>query len=122
MDIAHTIKHDILIITLEANRLDTKGTSQLKHNVISLINETGKAYVVFNLNHLNFIDSSGVGVFLSILRFLNSRGGELKLAELTPPVRTILELVSMHKIFEIFDTTDAAVESFIPHPHSQKQR
>jgi len=122
MEMAHTIKHDILIINLKANRLDAKEAAQLKRNVISLINETEKHDVVFNLSHLNFIDSSGVGVFLSILRFLNSRGGELKLADLTPSVRTILELVSMHKIFEIFDTTEAAVESFTPHTHPQQQR
>ena len=28
------------------------------------------------------------------------------------PVRTMFELVSMHKIFEIFNSTDDAVKSF----------
>lgn len=120
MEIAHAVKDNILIITFEANRLDAKATTRFKKNVVSLINETGKYHVVFDLGNLNFIDSSGVGVFLSILRFLNSKGGELKLSELTPPVRTILELVSMHKIFEIFKTTNEAVESFIPHTPTAK--
>lgn len=118
MEMSHHVKHDILIIALKVNRLDAKEANQLKQNVISLINETGKHDLIFNLEHLHFIDSSGVGVLLSILRFLNSHGGELKLANLTPQVRTILELVSMHKIFEIFDTTEAAMESFMPPTHT----
>lgn len=122
MEIEHTMKNDILVITFEADRLDAKDAAQFKQNVISLINKTEKNQVVFDLNKLNFIDSSGVGIFLSILRFLNSRGGELKLAGITQPVRTILELVSMHKIFEIFKTSDDAVSSFKPNMHSPTQR
>lgn len=120
MEIEHAIVNDILVITLGADRLDAKDAAQFKQSVLNLINKTEKHQVVFDLNKLNFIDSSGVGIFLSILRFLNSRGGELKLAGITQPVRTILELVSMHKIFEIFKTADEAVGSFKPNLHSQR--
>lgn len=122
MKIEHVLNNEILIITLEADRLDAKDATLFKKNVIDLINETEKYQVVFDLHHLNFIDSSGVGIFLSILRFLNSRGGELKLAGITQPVRTILELISMHKIFEIFKTAHEAVNSFNPNIHSPTQR
>lgn len=122
MEIDYAVKNDILVVTFETDRLDAKESAEFKHNVIHLINETGKYQVVFDLNKLMFIDSSGVGIFLSLLRFLNSRGGELKLAELTQPVKTVLELVSIHKIFEIFKTADEAIESFSPRTHAPKQR
>lgn len=122
MEIEHATKNNIFVITLDADRLDAKDAAQFKQNVLDLINQTKKHQVVFDLNKLNFIDSSGVGIFLSILRFLNSRGGELKLAGITQPVRTILELVSMHKIFEIYKTADDAVNSFKPNLHSPTQQ
>lgn len=122
MEITHTVKHDILVVSLTSDRLDAKDATEFKHDVLHLINETGKYQVVFDMNKLLFIDSSGVGILLSILRFLNSQGGELKLSGLTQPVRTLLELVSIHKIFEIFKTTDEAIESFSPHSHAPNQR
>jgi anti-anti-sigma factor len=114
MEIEHYLDHEILVITLKNDRLDAKDAAQFKQSVLQVINETKKYQVVFVLNKLNFIDSSGVGIFLSMLRFVNSHGGELKLAEITQPIRTILELISMHKIFEIFKTTKDAIESFKP--------
>jgi anti-anti-sigma factor len=116
MEIEHTLKNDILIINLEGERLDAKDAPQCKQDVIDLINKIKKYQVVFDLNKLHFIDSSGLGLLLSILRFLNSHGGELKLSGITKPVLTSLELVSLHKIFEIFNTPDDAVNSFNPKP------
>jgi anti-sigma B factor antagonist len=112
MQFDHSTKNDILIIKPDFDRLGSKEVPKFKEHVIQLINESKKHDVVFDLNQLHFIDSSGVSSFLSLLRLLNSRGGELKLAGVTPPIRTVLELVSMHKIFEIFKTTDDAVDSF----------
>lgn len=117
MEIEHTLKNNILIINLEGDRLDAKDAPQCKQDVIDLINKVEKYHVVFDLNKLNFIDSSGLGVLLSVLRFLNSHGGELKLSRITKPVLTSLELVSLHKIFEIFNTSEDAVNSFDPKPH-----
>ena len=112
MEIEHTMKNDVLVVTLKNDRLDAKDAPQFKQEVLSLITQTDIHKVVFDLHHLNFIDSSGVGIFLSILRFVNSRGGEVKLSNITQPIRTILELVSMHKIFEIFKTPTEAIDSF----------
>lgn len=112
MEIEHSIKKNILIITLKSERLDAKDSPHCKEDILNLINETGIYQAVFDLNHLYFIDSSGISVFLSILRYLNSKGGDLKLSAITQPVRTILVLISMDKIFEIFNDPEEAVNSF----------
>ena len=112
MKLDHSTKNDILIIKPEFERLGTREVPKFKENVIQLINESKKHDVVFDLHQLTYIDASGVSSFLSLLRLLNARGGELKLAGVTAPIKTSLELVSMHKIFEIFNTTDDAVSSF----------
>ena len=112
MKIDHETKDDILIITPRFDHLDAKESSEFKKEVINIIDHTQKVGVVFNLNHLQFIDSSGLGCFLSVLRLLNQRGGELKLSHMNKSVRTLFELVKMHKIFEIFNSTEEALFSF----------
>ena len=65
--------------------------------------------VIFDLAELRFVDSSGLGAFLSSLRQLNATGGDLKLCGMTKPVRALFELVRMHKIFDICGTKDEAI-------------
>jgi anti-sigma B factor antagonist len=118
MEIEHNLRNNILIIHFKGERLDAKDAPQCKIDLIDLITEKQKYQVVFDLNKLYFIDSSGLGVLLSVLRFLNTHGGELKLSHITKPVLTSLELVSLNKIFEIFETQEEAVNSFDPKLHT----
>jgi len=67
--------------------------------------------VVFDLRELRFVDSSGLGAILSCLRQLNAKGGDLKLCEMTKPVRALFELVRMHKIFDIYVTRGEALRA-----------
>ena len=101
-----------LIITPERESLDAHDAPEFKEKVIDLIEANSLIRVVFDLHQMQFIDSSGLGSFLSVLRVLHSHGGELKLACMNKPVRTMFELVSMHKIFEIFNTKEDAIRSF----------
>lgn len=112
MELTHTLKNDVLIVTLQGENLDTRCILEFKDKVAHLLSTKGSVNVVFDLHQVRFIDSSGLGAFLSFLRQLNTKGGQLKLANLSPSVRSIFELVSMHKIFDCYDTVDEAVQSF----------
>jgi anti-anti-sigma factor len=112
MNIEHRIQNNTLVFTFLDTRLDAKNSTECKQEISRLIYLNKIYQVVFDLRTLEFVDSSAITVFLSTLRLVNSHGGELKLADATKPVRTILELVSMHKIFEIYKTADEAVNSF----------
>ena len=65
-----------------------------------------------HLSHLRFVDSSGLGAMLSCLRQLNATGGDLKLCGMSKAVRSVFELVRMHRIFDIYDTREQAVSAF----------
>jgi anti-anti-sigma factor len=112
MQMNHTLANDVLIITPEMTNLDAKFAPEFKEKVIQLITENEANHVVLDLNHVQFIDSSGLGSFLSILRLLHSQGGELKLARIHRPIKTMFELVAMNKIFDIHDRTEDAISAF----------
>ena len=42
----------------------------------------------------------------------HAKGGDLKLCNILPSVRTLFELVRMHRLFHIFDTPEAAIRAF----------
>lgn len=112
MDFTHITKNDVLIVTPKGESLDARESRDFKEKVINLITNNDSLHVIIDLQQLQFIDSSGLGSFLAILKNLHSQGGELKLAQMNKPIRSIFELVSMHKIFEIFNSTEDAIKSF----------
>jgi anti-sigma B factor antagonist len=70
--------------------------------------------IVLDLNGVRFIDSSGLGSFLSCLRKLSAKGGDLKLCRVSKQVRTVIELVRMNRMFDILNTREEAVGAFYP--------
>ena len=114
MEFTHFQQDQILILTPELKTLDARDAPDFKEKALTLIGDTSAQQVIFDLHHLQFIDSSGLGALLSILRHLTAQGGDLKIAELNKPVRAVFELVSMHKIFEIYQTKEDALRSFGP--------
>lgn len=119
MDIYHDTKDEVLIITLGSESLDAKDAQDFKQKVINLINNSENKKIVFDLRNLKFIDSSGLGSFLAILRVLNAKGGDLKLVNMNQNVRTMFELVSMHKIFDIMESVPEALKSYTADIKSQ---
>ena len=110
MDIALQRIDDIAIATVPGEDLDAGNAADFKRDMAPLIDANSK--VVLDLSRLRFVDSSGLGAFISCLRKLNAKGGDLKLCGLSQPVRAVFELVRMHRVFEILDTREHAVQAF----------
>lgn len=104
-----TIK-DVDVLTLEG-RLDASSAKDLKNTVPELTRD-GRVNMVVDLAAVSFMDSSGLGSLVAILRSVKQLDGDIKLASLQDPVRVIIELTRLHRVFEIFDKTMDAVESF----------
>lgn len=100
---------DITIVVLPGEQLDAGNAKEFKRDIAPVLEPCRK--VVFDLRELRFIDSSGLGAILSCLRQLNAKGGDLKLCEMTKPVRALFELVRMHKIFDIYVTKADALRA-----------
>ena len=72
----------------------------------------GQKKVVFDLSKMAHIDSAGLGGLVSILQWLNSNGGVMKLACLQPRPKIVFDITHVSRLFEIYDTVDAALASF----------
>jgi anti-sigma B factor antagonist len=100
---------EVTVVELRGEQLDASNVMDFKRDIAPVLE--ANSLVVFDLGHLRFVDSSGLGAILSCLRRLNGAGGELMLCGLAKPVRALFELVRMHKIFDIYPTRDEAVRS-----------
>lgn len=68
--------------------------------------------VIFDLSKMTNIDASGLSVLVSILQWLNGKGGIMKLAGLQPRPKIVFEITHVINLFEIYDTVEEALASF----------
>ena len=101
---------NVTVVTVQGEHLDAGNTKDFKQDVSTTVEPNAK--VVLDLSRVQFVDSSGCGAILSYLRQLKSAGGDLKLCAVTKPVRSLFELVRMHRVFDIFNTREEAVKAF----------
>ena len=101
---------DVTVVELKTDVLDANNAKEFKAGISPILEKNQK--VVFDMSQVGFLDSSGCGTILSCLRQLNSAGGDLKMYGLQNPVRSLFELIRMHRIIEIFNAKEEAVKSF----------
>ncbi len=68
--------------------------------------------IIFDLKRMQHIDSSGLGALVSVLQWVNSNGGVIKLACLQPRPKIVFDITKVYRVFEIYDTVEAALLSF----------
>lgn len=109
-------KHDVEGITV----CDFKGSIVLGESagavrdVVKELTTGGHTRAVFNLKHVDFVDSSGLGVLILAHSNMQTAGGALKLANLSRRSMELLVLTKLSTVFEVFGDEQDAVNSFFP--------
>ena len=85
--------------------------SALREKLKNLISE-GKKRIVLNMNHIEYIDSSGLGTLVSAHLSAKNHGASLKLSNLGRKFQEVLQLTKLVTVFEVCNTEESAVASF----------
>ena len=101
---------NVTILTLKG-RLDLATGSALKEQIKQLL-EKEKTAVHLNLGDVEFINSSGLGSLVSIMKEIRLRKGRLTLSNLASYVQEIFEITQLSHIFEIYATEQEALNSY----------
>ena len=102
---------DVVVLTVNLERATIKNADEFKHRLVSIINK-GYNKIVIDVSSCTFIDSSFLGVLVSILKRVVRLNGDLKLVGFQPAVRSMFELTRMFRVFDTFSNKDEAVNSF----------
>ena len=106
------LKQEGVVTVLCLNgRLDLASGTALKEQIKSLF-EKNRTSIHLNLADVDFINSSGLGALVSIMKEIRIRKGRLTLSNLASYVQEIFEITQLSHIFEIFATEQEAVNSY----------
>jgi anti-sigma B factor antagonist len=86
-------------------------TDKVKEDLTSFY-EKPNTRLILDLEGINYVDSSGFGVFLSVMKTANNNYGFFKLCNISPEVMELFKLLQLHNIFEIYEDLNDCIKSF----------
>lgn len=110
MNIEVRTENNISILDAEG-KIDATSNQILKDKIKELVAE-GQHNIVLNMEKVPFVNSTGLGTLVGILKELRGLKGTVKLIHLQPYVQELFEVTQLVKVFEIFDDEGLAVKSF----------
>lgn len=110
MNVRSGYEGNVLVITPLDSSLDARTVKSFQSAVETDLKRA--SLVLFDFQHLDYVDSSGIGCTLRFMKAIRERGGDLKIAGLSLPVRRIFDLVGLGRLLEIYDDVPMALDSF----------
>jgi anti-sigma B factor antagonist len=90
--------------------IDVYTAPKLREKLIELVSE-GSYNVVVNLEGVDFLDSTGLGVLVGALKRVKAHDGTLNLVCTQEKILKIFKITGLTKVFPIYDSVDSAVAS-----------
>ena len=96
-----------LVVSLKEKRLDAVIAASFREAMVARIDQ-GQRNIVLDMSQVSFMDSSGLGAIVYVLKHLGHTG-RLHICGVTPGVMAVLKLTRMDRVFKTFDSRQAAI-------------
>jgi anti-sigma B factor antagonist len=101
---------NVTVVVVNVVDLDANVADDFRKELAPVLKDCRK--LVLDLQRVQFVDSRGCGAIISCLKQLSTVAGDLKLCQVSQPVRAVFELIRLNRICEIVDTRQDAVRAF----------
>jgi stage II sporulation protein AA (anti-sigma F factor antagonist) len=102
-------KNDVLCIRL-SGELDHHTADELREKAITVIEKNEIRHIVLNLEHLAFMDSSGLGVILGRYKQIKQVHGEMVVCAISPAIQRLFDMSGLFKIIKMEPTEEFALQ------------
>jgi anti-sigma B factor antagonist len=99
----------VLVVEVDG-QLIVGNRQEFKQKILDAL-ESGERKFLVDFTQTGYIDSSGLGVLVSLSKKIRDEGGELRLAGLNEDLRTLFELTKLDTLFSISDNAADALKA-----------
>ena len=100
----------VLVVEVDG-QLIVGNRQEIKQKVLDAL-EAGERKFLIDFTKTGYIDSSGLGVLVSLSKKIRDEGGDLRLAGLNEDLKTLFELTKLDTLFAISDSSSEALAAF----------
>src|SRR6056297_866912 len=105
-------KNGVEILSFDnMNKLNILIAQTLKEEVAQYLTKANTK-LILNLEGIEYVDSSGFGALLSILRNAKNNDSQFKICNVSSDVMELIKLLQLHNVFDICDNIDECLYSF----------
>jgi anti-sigma B factor antagonist len=101
---------EVTVVDVEG-QLIVGNRQELKQRVLDELDGGARKFLV-DFTNTGYIDSSGLGVLVSLSKKIREQGGELRLSTLNEDLRTLFELTKLDTLFRIADSREEGLSGF----------
>lgn len=108
MNFAQEIKSNTLVLRISGDLIGEDNGTQLIEAVNEAVTHKVPACVI-DISELRYINSSGIGVLITILTKFRNKGGEVFLMKPSESVRKLLVITKLNAIFQVVQSEAEAI-------------
>ncbi len=106
------LSDDVIICSFDqSNKLNAVNSEEVKTEIGKHFDTSGTK-LILDLGNIEFIDSSGFGVLLSVMKKAKNNSGTLRICCIKPEVMSLFKLLQLHNVFHLCNTTEECRNSF----------
>jgi anti-sigma B factor antagonist len=103
-------KNGVVLVGVDG-QLIVGNRQDLKQKVLDALDGGARRFVI-DFSKTGYIDSSGLGVLVSLSKKIREQSGDLRLAGLNEDLQTLFELTKLDTLFAIAKTPEEALAAF----------
>ena len=101
---------EVMVLDIDGE-IDAGNAPDLKKALHETI-DGGQKHILINMGKITYIDSLGIGTFISTLSKAGKQEVSLKICNLSEFLDRIFELTRLKKVFDVFETEEEALKSY----------
>ncbi len=111
MELKRIDKDNVTVLQLDGKMMGGPDATELHESLHALL-EADIKNVIIDLDAVELINSSGLGILISSMTTVKNNGGKLCLARPGKKIQNIFNITKLSSVFTTFDDIEEAVASF----------
>jgi anti-sigma B factor antagonist len=99
------------IVTFTVKKINALVTEEIRDSILRIL-DNSNPQVIIDLKGVEYIDSSGFGSLLSVMKVARNNFGVLKFANPEPAVNESMEILHLYDVFQIYPNMEDCLKSF----------
>jgi anti-sigma B factor antagonist len=93
--------------------IDVYSSSMFREEITSII-DAGTHRLVLDIEGVEFLDSTGLGVLISALKRVRARDGSMGIVCTQPRILRVFKVSGLSEVFEFYATVGGALSAVVP--------
>ncbi len=94
-------------VVAASGEIDVATAPDLREHLVGLL-ANGTTHLIIDLEGVDFVDSTGLGVLVGAIRRARSEGGDVRLVCTNARILKVFDVTGLDEVFTIADTIDDA--------------